>query len=156
MLLHGSCHCQAVRFTVEAPHPYPYNLCYCTICRKTAGAGGYAINIGAENATLKIEGKDNIGSYQARLENGELSPAERKFCKVCATALWVWDSRWPELLHPHASAIDTELPTPPEKTHLMLSAKAPWVQPCVGARDKEFEQYPDESIAAWHERLGLG
>jgi hypothetical protein len=29
MHLEGSCHCGAVHFSVEAPHPYPYNLCYC-------------------------------------------------------------------------------------------------------------------------------
>jgi hypothetical protein len=27
MKLEGSCHCGAVRFAVEAPHPYPFNLC---------------------------------------------------------------------------------------------------------------------------------
>jgi hypothetical protein len=39
MLLEGSCHCGAVHFSVESEHPYPFNLCYCSICRKTAGAG---------------------------------------------------------------------------------------------------------------------
>ena len=38
MLLEGSCHCASVRFSVNSPHPYPFNYCYCTICRKTAGA----------------------------------------------------------------------------------------------------------------------
>ena len=46
MHLDGSCHCGAVRFSLESAHPYPYNLCYCSICRKTGGAGGYAINLG--------------------------------------------------------------------------------------------------------------
>ena len=40
MHLEGSCHCGKVRFSVKAPHPYPFNLCYCSICRKTAGGGG--------------------------------------------------------------------------------------------------------------------
>lgn len=40
MYLEGSCHCGAVRFGVESPHPYPYQRCYCSICRKTAGGGG--------------------------------------------------------------------------------------------------------------------
>ena len=66
MHLEGSCHCGAVRFSVEAPHPYPFNLCYCSICRKTAGAGGFAINLGAEAATLKVEGAEHIRSYHAR------------------------------------------------------------------------------------------
>ena len=47
MLLEGSCHCGAVRFKLRSAHPYPFNLCYCSICRKPAGGGGYAINLGA-------------------------------------------------------------------------------------------------------------
>ena len=58
MLLKGSCHCRAVTFEVEAAHPYPFCRCYCAICRKTAGGGGFAINLGAEADTLKITGAD--------------------------------------------------------------------------------------------------
>lgn len=160
MRIEGSCHCGAVRFSVESRHPVPFNLCYCSICRKTAGAGGFAINVGGEMETLVVEGEDYVHSYHAVLhdaESGEASrsPGERKFCGACGSALWVWDPRWPELVHPHASAIDTELPVPPERTHLMLGSKANWVEPCVGPRDKTFDAYPDEGIAAWHERLGM-
>jgi len=160
MLLEGSCHCGAVSFRITSPHPYPFNLCYCSICRKTSGGGGFAINLGAEFATLEVEGTENISVYRARIENPETgevteSPAERRFCKICGSALWVWDPRWPELAHPFASAVDTELPTPPERTHLMLEFKAPWVETRHDPQDKLFQGYPDESIAAWHERLGL-
>lgn len=155
MDLKGSCHCGAVRFSVTSPHPYPFNLCYCSICRKTAGGGGFAINLSAEAATLAVEGAEHVRSYSARLEDGGVSPAERKFCGLCGSALWLWDPRWPELLHPHASAIDTELPVPPERTHLMLGSKAGWVEPCAHEGDRLFEGYPEESIADWHQRLGL-
>ena len=154
MLLKGSCHCGAIKFEVESQHPYPYNLCYCSICRKTAGGGGFAINLGADSASLKIEAEAKTGVYHAVID-GEESPAERHFCTRCASALWLYDPRWPELLHPFASAIDTELPRPPEKTHLMLGSKASWVEPQLGERDQQFDEYPDESIAAWHERLNL-
>jgi hypothetical protein len=155
MKLDGSCHCGKVRFSVDAPHPYPFNLCYCSICRKTAGGGGFAINLGADNATLEIEGEAFIRTYHARMEGGDESVAERKFCGECGSALWLWDPRWPELVHPHASAIDTDLPKPPEYTHLMLESKAAWVEPCVRAGDKTFDGYSDESLADWHRRLGL-
>lgn len=154
MLLKGSCHCGAVRFEVDSPHPYPFNLCYCSVCRKTAGSGGYAINLGARYESLEIHGKEHIGIYHAKID-GNVSPAERHFCKLCASALWVYDSRWPELVHPFASAIDTELPVPPERTHLMLGSKASWVIVDSREHDKCFSEYPDESIAQWHERLGL-
>jgi hypothetical protein len=155
MEIEGSCHCGAVRFTVHSTHPYPFALCYCSICRKTAGAGGYAINLGAEAGTLKVEGEEHVRTYRARLHDASESPAERKFCGLCGSALWVWDPRWPDHLHPHASAIDSPLPVPPERTHLMLGSKAAWVEPCLGPRDKRFDEYPDESLAAWHQRLGL-
>ena len=58
MHLEGSCHCGAVRFTLEAGSPYPFMRCHCTICRKTAGGGGYAINLGGDAASLTVEGTE--------------------------------------------------------------------------------------------------
>ncbi len=160
MRLEGACHCRRIKFSLESPHPYPFNLCYCSICRKTAGGGGFGINLGGDYDTLKIEGKAHLSIYQAKLPDAQsgapnLSPARRHFCKHCGSALWVWDPRWPELVHPFASAIDTELPEPPERTHLMLGSKASWVRTCLGPADRQFDEYPEESIAEWHQRLGL-
>lgn len=155
MRLEGSCHCRAVVFALESRHPYPYNRCYCSICRKTAGAGGFAINLGGVAASLKVEGAGQVRLYRARLDSGELSPLERHFCKRCGSMLWAWDPRWPELIHPFASAIDTELPVPPERTHLMLGSGASWAVPDIAPGDTTFDEYPDESIADWHQRLGL-
>jgi len=159
MLLEGSCHCQAVRFSVESAQPYPFMRCYCSICRKTAGGGGYAINLGGDHATLQVRGREHIGIYRAMLpaEDGEPQPSSghRHFCRECGSALWLWDPNWPELVHPHASAIDTPLPVPPETTHMMLGSKAPWVQPDIRREDKSFDEYPDESLADWHARQNL-
>ena len=69
MELKGSCHCGSVKFTVQSPHPYPFNLCYCSICRKTAGGGGYAINLSGRYQTLKVKGRKNISVYRARLRD---------------------------------------------------------------------------------------
>ncbi|MDH3452393.1 MAG: GFA family protein [Gammaproteobacteria bacterium] len=159
MLLKGSCHCGAVQFSVQSPHPYPFNLCYCSICRKTAGGGGYAINLGGDYQTLKIAGKEHLRAYRAKLRDARgharQSQAQRHFCGECGSALWLWDPRWPELVHPHASAIDTPLPAPPERTHMMLASRAQWVPVHAAPGDKQCDEYPDESLAAWHQRLGL-
>lgn len=155
MKLEGSCHCGGVRFSLDSPHPYPFNVCYCSICRKTAGGGGYAINLGGDAETLEVEGKENLRVYQAQRGDGETSSGQRNFCGTCGSALWLWDPRWPELIHPFASAIDSELPEPPERTHLMTASKASWVPVRAGANDQSFEEYPSESIAAWHQRLNL-
>ena len=155
MKLQGSCHCGGVSFTVESAQPYPFMRCYCSICRKTAGGGGFAINLGADARTLKVKGKTHLRVYRARLDGAGKSSAQRHFCGVCGSALWVWDESWPELVHPHASAIDTELPVPPEHVHLMLGSKASWVEVEGKPRDARFEAYPDVSLAAWHEQRGL-
>ncbi|TIL43173.1 MAG: GFA family protein, partial [Mesorhizobium sp.] len=68
----------------------------------------------------------------------EISSGERNFCKKCGSALWLYDRTWPELVHPFASAIDIDLPKPPEKVHLMLKYKANWVEPVIGKGDKVF------------------
>ncbi|QMU56932.1 MAG: GFA family protein [Boseongicola sp.] len=149
MQLQGSCHCGAVQFEVDAPHPVPFNLCYCSICRKTAGGGGYAINVGAKANSLEVSGREHMRTY-ASSEN-----MERTFCGNCGSALWAYSPKWPELLHPHASAIDTEIPAAPERTHLMLGSRAAWAEPIIGENDKTFDAYPDESLQAWHERMGM-
>lgn len=160
MLLKGSCHCGSVRFQVLAPHPYPYLLCDCSICRKTAGGGGYAINLGATFDTLQVEGREHVRINRPKIRHEdsgtvEVSPGERHFCRLCGSALWAWDPRWPELVHPHASAIDTPLPPPPVRSHMMLGSKAGWVTVQAEPYDKFFEEFPDESLAEWHRRHGL-
>ena len=155
MKLQGSCHCRAVRFSLDAHQPYPFMRCYCSICRKTAGGGGYAINLGGDYASLRVQGEENLSVYRARLENGETSTGQRHFCRHCGSALWLYDPTWPELVHPHASAIDTPLPVPPDHVHMMLGSRAPWVEVIPTVGDAGFDGYPDESLADWHQRHGL-
>jgi hypothetical protein len=158
--LEGSCHCGKVKFTVESAEPIPFMRCYCSICRKTAGTGGYAINLGAVTRSMKVTGKRYLRIYRARLPDDggagtHASTARRYFCSQCGTALWLWDPTWPELVHPHAGAIDTPLPAPPENVHCMVGSKAPWVKVEGGARDPRFEDYPSMSLAQWHQSKGL-
>ena len=161
MLLEGSCHCGAVRFRVESETPYPYQACYCSICRKTAGGGGYVINLGADANTLEVEGGENLSVYNAKLydEGGPdevpISEVERNFCRFCGSCLWLYDPHWPDLVHPFASAIDTPLPNPPEHVRLMLDYAAPWCKIPTGETEKHYPEFPEESLAEWHQRHGL-
>ncbi|MFN4275925.1 MAG: GFA family protein [Ferrovibrio sp.] len=158
MHLEGSCRCGAVRFGLDSHTPVPYQLCYCSICRKTAGGGGFAINLGGLSASLKIvKGRRSIGVYRAEIcdddgKNCETSSGERNFCKRCATALWLFDPTWPDLIHPFASAIDTPLPAPPARVHLMLRYKPGWVKPRIGRNDETYDLYPKLSLAEWHKK----
>ncbi len=148
MLLKGSCHCGAVRFSVQSETPYPYLYCYCSICRKTAGGGGYAINIMGNADSLKVKGRTRI--YRATRGG-----SQRHFCPKCGSALWVWDRRWAEWIYPFASAIDTPLPAPKERQHILLDSKANWVAVPKGNRDKRFREFPQEAIIDWHRKRGL-
>ncbi len=157
--LAGSCRCGAVAFQVPSHTPQPYQLCYCTICRKTAGGGGFAINLAARADGLSVTGREMIAVWRARIEDDagtcETSTGERNFCPRCATALWLYDPTWPDLVHPFASAIDTDLPVPPARVHLMLDFKATWVEPVIHPADDVFPRYPLQSIEDWHRTRGL-
>lgn len=164
MRLEGSCHCGAVHFSLESTAPYPFMHCHCSICRKTAGGGGYAINLGGDAASMRVRGKKHVGIYHAvmRPEGSDAatrratrSPAGRHFCQLCGSALWLWDPRWPELIHPHASAIDTPLPKPPEVVEAALAFAAPWVAVPAGKGHVHCQLWPSESLKEWHERHKL-
>ena len=108
--LEGSCHCGAVRFACESHTPQPYQRCYCSICRKTAGGGGFAINMhGGQclDEDRRIQTSARMRCIVRSSSEGEISLAERSFCGRCGSPLWLWDPRWPELIHPIASAIDS-------------------------------------------------
>ena len=158
MQLKGSCHCGAVTFEVTSKHAYPFMRCYCSICRKTMGGGGYAINLGADANSMTVSGREHLSVYRAMIDRGQgpqQSSGERNFCRHCGSGLWLFDPTWPDLIHPFASAIDTELPATPESVHIMLNYKPAWVEPALQAGDPSFGEYPDESLAKWHERHGL-
>jgi hypothetical protein len=160
MPLEGSCRCGAVVFSLASHTPVPYQLCYCTICRKTAGGGGFAINLGGISASLQVrKGRRHIGVFRAEIrdERGhcETGTGERNFCRRCASALWLYDPTWPDLIHPFASVIDTDLPKPPMRVHLMLRYKAGWVKPQFGRKDERYDLYPKLSLADWHKRHKL-
>jgi hypothetical protein len=146
-----------VRFSLESAEPVPFLHCHCEVCRKTMGSGGYGINLGGDFRTLEVEGKEHVRVYRARIQNPEdaeprQSRHERSFCGECGCHLWAWHPKWPDLVHPVAGAIDTPLPAPPARTHMMLEFKPDWVEVHAGPDDRQFERYPDESLAAWHER----
>ncbi len=158
MHLVGSCSCGAVRFSLESRTPYPFMRCYCSICRKTAGSGGYAINLAGQAGTLEVHGKEHVKVYRAMLTEGAervQSEHQRHFCGRCGSHLWAFHPAWPDLVHPLASAIDTTLPRPPEHVHMMLDSKPSWIAVEGTPDDQSFEEYPDFTIQHWHERHGL-
>ena len=151
--LQGSCRCGAVSFSVESHTPYPYQLCYCSVCRKVGGSG-YAINLGADFRTLEVQGSEKIDVFVAQID-GAPGGCQRSYCRSCGTMLWVYDDRWPVLMHPFASCIDSELPEAPARTHIFLGSKPPWVQPDIRPGDQTFDDRPAQSIEDWHRTRNL-
>lgn len=130
-------------------------VCYCSICRKTTGA--ITCNIMGKRETLRVTGAKHLKCHHAVFRRKGKRPVrsrgERWFCGACGTHLYVLDARWPEGVWPNAAAIDTPLPVPPSRVHLMLRHKPAWVP--VSGRGPRFPEYPDVSIADWHEKHGL-
>ena len=116
-------------------------------------------SLAGDAETLKVRGRRHVGIFRARIEDEKgrchTSSGRLHFCKNCATALWLADPEWPELMHPFASAIDTRLPAPPSKVHVMLKFKPSWVKPDFGRGDARFREYPKLSIEQWHRKRGL-
>ncbi|KAJ1731223.1 hypothetical protein LPJ72_004060 [Coemansia sp. Benny D160-2] len=162
--LKGSCHCGAVEFAFKTPAPVPFMRCYCSICRKTSGGGGYTVNIMGMSDTLTIaRGKENLKSYRA-IKNKEAPEKDqvlcqnRYFCTTCASYLWAHCDDYPQWIYPYASAIDSELPVPQKTTSIMLESAKKWANPRelpsgADATDA-FDVYPDYSLEQWHKDHG--
>lgn len=158
--LKGSCYCETVSFSLTSHTPYPYMHCYCSICRKTNGAGGSAVNLMGLKDTLTVDNEDKIETFRAPAERTEgggtgRSSSRRRFCSSCGGGLWVFNPDYDQWLYPFASAIDTDLPSPPERNHIMLKYKPDWVPVPDGPNDNHFDTYPELSIEEWHKRHDL-
>ncbi len=153
MQLEGSCHCGSVRFSLDTPESVPDLRCFCSICRKTAGSGGFGVNLGARVKGMTVDGAEHIRIYDPI--GGREDGSGRRFCGNCGSPLWNWDGRWPDFIHPHVGAIDTPLPIPPVHVDMMLESAPEWARSGLGAPERTFDGYPDEALADLHEHHGL-
>lgn len=74
MIYHGSCHCGAIRFEVEAPEMLEVEDCNCSIC----SMAGYLHLIVPRSKFRLVAGEEAITTY--RFNSGI---AQHTFCKVC-------------------------------------------------------------------------
>lgn len=156
MKLEGTCHCGKVTFTVNSRTPYPYRVCYCVRCRKTAGVGPHIMG---EAETLNVSGEEHVGVYvtHSNPQTPGGAPAELRlsFCKECGCHLFIHAPAWGGKVYPWATAVDTPLPRAPETFHINLDQAAPWVEVPSGEAHRAFQDVPPESIEEWHRRHGL-
>jgi hypothetical protein len=74
MIYHGSCHCGAIRFEVEAPESLEVEDCNCSICSMT----GYLHLIVPRSKFRLLAGEQALTTY--RFNSGI---AQHTFCKIC-------------------------------------------------------------------------
>jgi len=130
---------------------------YVQFVGKSGGYGG-SVNLGAHSETLKIQGKENISIYKAVMDRDtkkeSIAHSERNFCSKCSSMLWLYDERWPELVHPFASAIDSDLGEPEEMVVVKTNSKPDYVRLPEGKK-KLYKNYGTLSIEGWHKKHGL-
>jgi len=110
---------------------------------------GAAANIVADAASLRVE-----GGSPTRYEH-PVEPVITSFCATCGAALFLEIRGWPQWVYPFASAIDSELPTPPHRVHVRTDERPSWAPPIGAPDDPSFETNTDESMMEWHHRIGL-
>ncbi|KAI9313565.1 Mss4-like protein [Dichotomocladium elegans] len=156
MEVRGSCHCEKVTFSVVTHTPCSFTRCYCSICRKLAGSGGYGMDFNCDRDTLKVQGEQYLKGYQAikNKETGEVSHLLRHFCTECGTHVYATNMKVPNALYAFSGVIDTPLPYVEEKDihHIFVADKCGWViGPEIDPSKGSFAGHDDISFEKWHE-----
>lgn len=74
MIYHGSCHCQAITFSVEAPEVLEADYCNCSICSKS----GYLHLIVPLSQLTLLTGEEHLATYMFNT-----GVAKHTFCQQC-------------------------------------------------------------------------
>jgi hypothetical protein len=93
----GGCHCQRVRFEVQAPAQLQVYECNCSIC----AMAGYLHLIVDAHAFRLISGADALSSY--RFNTGT---AEHIFCRVCGIKSYYVPRSHPQGISVNARCLD--------------------------------------------------
>lgn len=114
-MAHGGCQCGAVRYTIsgEAEHQ---SLCYCTDCRKSAGAPVVGWMLFARDQ-IEI-----IGS-PARYQSSD--GVERQFCGQCGSSLFYFsETVFPGQVDVTIASLDDPAAFPPQARIQLADAPA--------------------------------
>lgn len=68
--------------------------------------------------------------------------------------LWLYDPTFPDLVHPFASSVDTELPEAPNMVCIFESEKPAWAKWPKGQKTV-YKEYLDQSLEDWHRLNGV-
>ncbi|WP_199609028.1 GFA family protein [Flocculibacter collagenilyticus] len=95
----GSCHCQAVKFEIEAPNTVEVEDCNCSICNKA----GYLHLILPLSKFNLLQGRESLSTYTF---NSGI--AKHTFCKVCGIKPFYTPRSNPDGIDINVRCLDTK------------------------------------------------
>jgi hypothetical protein len=125
MLIHGTCHCQAVRFTALID-PAQVSVCHCTDCQVLSGAPMRAI-VQAAVTDFSLQGA--IQTYTKTAQSGQRR--DQVFCPVCGTPLYGCAAQNPEFVVIRLGCVEERAQLPPQR-QIWTASAMPWLGDCLG------------------------
>lgn len=99
MIYSGSCHCQAVKFEVEAPETIEADYCNCSICAKA----GFLHLIVPRRKFKQLSGQDSLTTYSFNT-----GIAKHTFCKTCGIKPFYTPRSNPDGVGINVNCLDTK------------------------------------------------
>lgn len=119
MVLHGGCHCGAVRYTASG-EPLTTALCHCGDCRRHAGAPAVAWSMFVAEAITITQGETK---RYASSEHGR-----RDFCPHCGTGLfYVNEDMLPGIIDVQTATFDDANAVPPQ-AQTQVAERIGWME----------------------------
>ncbi|HEX7054666.1 MAG TPA: GFA family protein [Burkholderiales bacterium] len=119
-MVHGSCLCGAIAFTVDAA-VNELRACHCRNCQKASGAGGSVNAVVPANALRITRGAPK--RYSARADSGRL--LHRYFCGDCGSPIYSQRDTAPETVVVRAGLLD-DAPPASITAHIWTASARPW------------------------------
>jgi hypothetical protein len=92
MQVHGSCHCESVRYEAEVD-PERTTICHCTDCQKLTGSA-YRVSVAALEGSFHIVG----GEPSIYVKVGDRGTRRAQaFCSTCGSPLFTYDADRPKI-----------------------------------------------------------
>lgn len=124
MLIHGSCHCEAVRFTAEID-PTQVTVCHCSDCQVLSGAPMRAI-VRAAIGDFALQG--TVKTYTKTAQSGQ--HRDQVFCPICGTPLYGCAAQNPEFVVIRLGCVSERAQLPPQR-QIWTASAMPWLGDCI-------------------------
>lgn len=133
MKVHGSCHCQRVRYEATVD-PGRTTICHCTDCQKLTGSA-YRVSVPADDGSFQLL----AGEPSIYIKVGDAgSRRAQAFCGHCGSPLYTYDADRPATVGLRVGCIDERDQLVPGKQKWCRSA-LPWTHSLAGLASREAE-----------------